>query len=135
MRSGDTLADALGRTVRYSRCTRRERQAISRLGVLSTVPSGAALAREGEPGREFVVVLTGGATVFSNGRAVSALLAGDHLGDVALLHDGISPATVRAATPMTLAVFGPAEFRTLLDRCPSIARVVLDTPAAGRRAA
>lgn len=129
MRTTDSVADGLGRTARYGTCSRRERQAISRASTWVEVPAGAVLAREGGLGREFVIVLTGGATVVSAGRAQSALLAGDHFGDVALLGRGANPATVVAETAMTLAVVSAAEFPGLLDASPAVARAVVGTLA------
>jgi CRP-like cAMP-binding protein len=134
MKRVDSVADALGRTARYGRCPRRERQVISQVSTRIDVPAGAVLARQGRPGREFAIVLTGGASVFADGRLASALLAGDHLGDVALLETGHSPATVVAETPMTLAVVGATEFNTLLERSPSVARAVLSSLASRLRA-
>jgi CRP/FNR family cyclic AMP-dependent transcriptional regulator len=135
MRSGDKVADALGRTVRYSKITRRERQAISQASTLIEVPAGTMLARQGAPGHEFVIVLTGAATVLTGNRVTSALLAGDHFGDVALLDNGTNPMSVVAETAMRLAVVGRTEFGSLLDRCPSVARAVLNTLAGRLRAA
>jgi CRP/FNR family cyclic AMP-dependent transcriptional regulator len=129
MRSVDSVADALGRTARYGKCGRRERQLISQASTRIDVPGGAVLAREGAAGREFVIVLTGGASVTSGGREISALLAGDHFGEFALLDDGINTATVVAHTPMALAVVSPGEFDGLLDRCPTLARAVLSSLA------
>lgn len=135
MRSADRIADALGRTARYGKCPRRELQAISRACTRIEVQPGTVLARQGEPGREFVIALTGGALVMVDGRDLSAILAGDHFGDVALLSDRINPATVVAETPMSLAVVGAAEFSGLLDRCPAVARAVLHTLTGRLRAA
>lgn len=129
MRSVDSVADALGRTARYGKCPRRERQVISQVSTRIDVPEGAVLAREGAPGHEFVIVLTGGASVTSGGREITALLAGDHFGDRALLDDGVSTVTIVAATPMALAVVSPGEFNGLLDRCPTLARNVLSSLA------
>jgi CRP/FNR family transcriptional regulator, cyclic AMP receptor protein len=133
MRSADIVADALGRTTRYGRCGRREQQAFSQASTHLAVPAGAVLAHRGSVGREFAIVLTG-AAVATAGRQESALLAGDHFGDVALLDAGPNPATVVAATPMTLAVVGPSEFSIVLERCPTIARAVLDGLAGRLRA-
>jgi CRP/FNR family transcriptional regulator, cyclic AMP receptor protein len=133
MRNIDSVADALARTARYGKCPRRERQVISAASTRIDVPEGAVLAREGGRGRELVIVLTGGASVSSGGREISALLAGDHFGDIALLDDGISDATVVAQTPMTLAVVNPGEFTGLLDRCPTLARAVLSNLASRMR--
>jgi CRP-like cAMP-binding protein len=128
MRAGDSVADALSRTVRYSKCDKRERRAISRACTLVDVPVGAVLAEEGMPARQFAIVLSGAATVVTGGRITSALLAGDHFGDVAVLDGASSPATVVAETPMRLAVVSPGEFVALLES-PTVARAVLDTLA------
>ena len=126
MRNRDSVADALGRTARYGNCARRERQAISQASTLLRVPAGTVLAREGTLHRQFVIVLAGGATVRRGERVTSALLAGDHFGDVGMFEDGPNPRSVVAETPMTLAVVGPAEFGPLLERSPSIAKAVID---------
>jgi len=133
MRRADTVADAIGRTTRYGKCSRRERRAFSQASTLLDVPAGAVLASEGSVGREFAIVLTG-AAVATTGCRESALLAGDHFGDVALLDGGVTPATVVAATPMTLAIVGPSDFPAVLDRCPTISRSVLDGLAERLRA-
>jgi CRP-like cAMP-binding protein len=125
MRRADTIADALGRTTRYGKCSRRERLAFSQASTLLDVPAGAVLTREGSVGRQFAIVLTG-AGVATTGRRESALLAGDHFGDIGLLDAGPVPATVVAATPMTLAVVSPRDFSLVLERCPTVARSVLD---------
>jgi CRP-like cAMP-binding protein len=135
MRNGDSVADALGRTARYGKCARRERQAISRSSTLLDVPAGAVLAREGTLHRQFVIVLAGAATVRRAGRVKSALLAGDHFGDVDLLEHGPNSATVVAETPMKIAVVGPTEFDALLERSPAVAKAVLGTLAAQVRTA
>jgi CRP-like cAMP-binding protein len=133
MRRADTVADALGRTTRYGKCSRRERQAFSQASTRLDVPAGTVLAREGNVGREFAIVLTG-AAVATSGSNESALLAGDHFGDLALLGAGPTPSTVVAATPMTLAIVGPSDFPVVLERCPTIARSVLDGLAGRLRA-
>lgn len=130
----DSVADALGRTARYGKCPRRERQAISQASTRVDVPAGAVLATQGRPGRQFFIVLTGAASVLQGGRVVSALLAGDHFGDAALLDGGRSWATVVAETPMALTVVGPNVFGALLERSPSVARAVLQTLAGHVRA-
>jgi CRP-like cAMP-binding protein len=102
---------------------------------LLDVPAGAVLAREGTLHRQFVIVLAGAATVQRAGRVKSALLAGDHFGDVSLFDDGPVSTTVVAETPMKLAVVGPSEFGSLLDRSPAVAKAVLGTLATQVRTA
>jgi CRP/FNR family transcriptional regulator, cyclic AMP receptor protein len=120
------VADALGRTARYGKCSRRERQAFSQASTLLDVPAGTVLTRFGSIAREFAIVLTGAATVARPGGREYGLLAGDHFGEVALLYGGPTQATVVAATPMKLAIVGPKDFETVLERCPTVVRAVLD---------
>jgi CRP-like cAMP-binding protein len=129
MKTADSMADALAGTAQYARCERRELQLISRACTRVDVPAGTVLAAEGARGLDFAIVLTGTATVRSGAHESSALHAGDHFGDVALIDEGPSMATVIAITPMTLAVVGPAEFSVLLERSPAVARAVLSTLA------
>ena len=129
MRNRDSVADALGCTTRYGKCARRERKAISQAATLLDVPTGAVLAHEGTLHRQFVIVLSGAATIRRGGRIKSALLAGDHFGDVDILDDSPNSSTVVAETPMRVAVVGPTEFGPLLERSPAIAKAVLGTLA------
>ncbi len=105
------------------------------MSTLIDVPAGAVLARQGSTAREFVIVLTGAATVVSDGRTTSGLLAGDHFGAIELLDRGANPATIFAETPMRLAVVGRAAFPALLDASPVLARTVLSSLASRVRAA
>jgi CRP-like cAMP-binding protein len=132
MRNRDSVADALGRTARYGNCPRRERQAISQASTLLEVPAGTVLAHEGTLHRQFVIVLSGGATVRMGDRVRSALLAGDHFGDVTKFDDGPSGVSVVAETPMKVAVVSAADFGPMLDSSPTLTRHVLAELAAKR---
>jgi CRP-like cAMP-binding protein len=129
MRTSDSVADALRRTARYGSITRRERQAISQAATRLDVPAGTVLASEGTLHRQFVIVLTGAATVRSNGQIKSALLAGDHFGDFEICNATSNTATVVAETEMSVAVVSPGEFDTLIERSPTLAKAVLETMA------
>ena len=130
----ERIEDQLAKVPLFSGLSKKELRLISQLATYLEEPAGTVLTEEGKPGHEFIIVLTGGASVTSRGREISALLAGDHFGDVALLDDGVSRATVVAQTPMTLAVVNPGEFAGLLDRCPTLARAVISSLATRVRA-
>lgn len=134
MAAGEGVAGRLGRTVRYGRCPRRERRTIEQLSVLLDVPAGTVLVRPGVPVPRFLVVLTGAASVLTDGQPTSALLAGDHFGEVSLLDGRPSPVAVVAETRMTLAAVAAADFATLLDRSPAVAQAVLHSLAGQVRA-
>lgn len=106
---------------------------IRHLGGMMTrldVPAGATITREGQPGRELVIVLDGTATVTRDGTTVAVVGPGDFQGEISLLDGGPRTATVVADTPMRLMVASRQEFTALLDETPAIARKMLPALAA-----
>lgn len=67
---------------------------------------GTTLARQGEPGDEVFLLLEGTVAVEVDGVTVAELAPGVLLGERALLRDGARTATLRAATPVRVAVAG-----------------------------
>jgi CRP/FNR family transcriptional regulator, cyclic AMP receptor protein len=55
---------------------------------------GRNLTRQGESGREFVVIVEGSADVVKDGRKINSLGAGDFLGEISLILD--APRTANA---------------------------------------
>lgn len=102
---------------------RELRQIASRADEID-VPAGYALTREGDRGREFVVLVEGSATVESDGRVIATLADGDFLGEIALLLYTARTATVRTTAPSRLLVVNERDFRTLVDDVPSFGREV-----------
>jgi CRP/FNR family cyclic AMP-dependent transcriptional regulator len=88
------------------------------------VPAGYTLTREGDRGREFVVLVEGSATVENEGRVIATLGDGDFLGEIALLLYTARTATVRTTTPSRLLVVNERDFHTLVDEVPSFGREV-----------
>ena len=87
-------------------CTKRELQTLSRLATEIDIPAGKVLTTEGEPGQEFMIVLSGTAVATVAGRQVATFGPGQFFGEIALLDPGLRTATVVAQTPMTIAVVG-----------------------------
>jgi CRP-like cAMP-binding protein len=77
----------------------------------------AILVREGEPAENFYVILTGEAEVLKREHGSDRLVSiaklgpGDHFGETALFHAVKRTATVRARTPMTVAMIKTREVR------------------------
>jgi ATP-binding cassette subfamily B protein len=79
------------------------------------VAPGGLVAREGEEGDRFYVVLSGVLAVSQDSRgARSVLRPGDHFGEVALTMHMPRTASVRALTPATVASCDQATFDEFL---------------------
>lgn len=109
----------------FSECTRKELKAISRLVTPVSISEGKVLVREGEPGREFMIIVEGTATVRRNGRKVASLGPGDFFGELAVLAGVPRTATVTADTKMVVEAMNRQEFSSLLDESPAMAKKIL----------
>ena len=125
--SHDDKADALGRAPLFQNLTRGELVELARLTEDVEVDEGKVLAREGDIGSEFFVIVDGEVDVTKAGSEVRRLGPGDFFGEIALIWD--SPrrtATVTAATPLRFFVLTRQAFRSLIDRHPDIESRVLE---------
>jgi CRP-like cAMP-binding protein len=109
----------------FSSCTKDELRMIASLTTMKDVASGAVLAEQGKPGREFFVVTEGSATASRNGAWLAELGPGSFFGELALLDGGPRTATVVADTDMTLLVLSRTEFKSLQFSAPSVAYKML----------
>jgi CRP-like cAMP-binding protein len=93
------------------------------------MPEGKVLTTEGDPGREFFVLIEGTADVRRKGRKVNTMGAGDFFGEIALVSNRPRTATVTATSPMRLLVITDRAFRELMRKTPSIQTKVLSALA------
>jgi CRP-like cAMP-binding protein len=89
------------------------------------MPSGRVLTREGEMGREFVVLVDGTAEVTKNGRRVNLLGAGDFLGEIALISGEPRTATVTTTSDADLLILTARSFARVTKEMPSVQASVL----------
>lgn len=129
MRSSRRKTDAIANVMLFSGCDKKELGAIASLATEVEVGGGTVLAREGEIGREFYVILDGKARVTIGDKEVATLGPGEFFGEMSLLDQGPRVATVVAETPMELVVLDPREFTSLVEQHPGVARKVLKTMA------
>jgi CRP-like cAMP-binding protein len=125
--SHDDKADALGRAPLFQNLSRSDLVQLAKLTEDLEVEEGKVLAREGDLGSEFFVIVDGEVAVTKDGRDLRRLGAGDFFGEIALIWD--SPrrtATVTAATPLRFFVLTRQAFRSLIDHHPDIERNVLE---------
>ena len=88
------------------------------------------MTRQGEPGREFFVILEGSADVRRRGRKINSLKPGDFFGEIALVTSVPRTATVAATSPVRALVVTDREFRHLLEQSPDIKTRVMQAMAA-----
>ena len=124
-----SIDNTLAKIPLFKECTKKELQAVSRLVTPVGVKAGKVLTKEGDAGREFMIIASGTATVRRKGRKITTLGPGDFFGELALLAGVPRTATVIAETDMVVEALNRAEFATLLDESPSIARKVLSAVA------
>lgn len=116
-------------------CSRKQLRAIARISEVLEVPAGSVLARRGDPGDEFFLILDGSANVLRNGRKIATLGRGQYFGELSLLDRGPRSATVKAATDLDVLVLGQREFGGVLDSVPALSRKLLAAMASRLRAA
>lgn len=121
----DTKVELLKGVPLFSGCSKAELQRIAALADELDLADGATLIREGERGREFIVVVEGSVRVTRDGKTVRDLGAGDFIGEIALVSDVPRTATVTASSPVRLLVVTDRAFRALIEQMPSIATKVL----------
>ena len=110
-------------------CTDDELRQIDSVADEVSMPAGRALVRQGELGREFVVIVDGEVSVERDGEVVATLGAGAHFGELALLVDHPRNATVVAATDLRLEVIDRRGFQNLLDNSPHLTKNLLHSLA------
>ena len=111
----------------FAGCSKAELQRIASLADELDLGEGATLIREGERGREFIVIVEGTVRVTRGGKKLRDLSAGDFIGEIALVSDVPRTATVTATSPVRLLVVTDRAFRDLIERMPSIATKVLQS--------
>ena len=124
--SGSTIDPFVGDSPLFSDLSKKERKAISRLFTPPlTVAQGTVLAREGELGREAMLISSGTARVERDGNKVATLGPGEFFGELALLTGARRIAMVTAETDMVVAALSRQEFAALLDTSPKLAQKIL----------
>lgn len=123
----DRKVELLREVPLFAGCSKAELQRIAALADELDLAEGATLIREGERGREFIVVVDGTVRVTRGGKKLRDLGSGDFIGEIALVSDVPRTATVAATSPVRLLVITDRAFRSLLEQVPSIATKVLQS--------
>jgi CRP-like cAMP-binding protein len=125
--SHDTKADALGEAPLFNTLSRRDLVELAKVTEDMEVEAGKVLAREGDIGQEFFVIVDGEVSVSKDGQEVRRLGQGDFFGEIALVWESARrTATVTAESPLRFFVLTRQSFRSLIEHQPEIERCVLE---------
>ncbi len=119
--------DALRKVPLFRGLSRRHLGQIARHADEVKLDSGKVLARQGEHGLEFLLIVDGSARVERNGKLIARLGAGDFFGEMSLMDRKPRTATVIAEAPVVLLVVHRRSFGHLLDTVPGLQKKVLLT--------
>lgn len=121
----DTKVEALKRSPLFADLSNKELEEIAQISEDMEVGEGTVLARQGEAGHEFFVVLEGDVEITRDGQHVDPRGGADFFGEVALVADVPRTATLTAKTPVRLFVLTTQGFRSLMARNPDVELKVL----------
>ena len=121
--------DRLAKIPLFQNLSAKQLAAVDGLVTTIDVAAGRELIRQGEPGREFLVVVSGEAEVRRDGEVIARRGPGTFFGEMALLLDRPRNASVVARTPMTIDVIDRQDFRRLLEEFPDLYAPLLEATA------
>jgi len=113
----------------FARLSRKELEQVAALADEIDFPAGKTIIREGERGREFFVLLDGGADVIRGGQRIAHLAKGDFVGEIAVIARIPRTATVKTTDPTRALVVTDQALRGLLRKMPDMQLKVLQAVA------
>lgn len=99
------------------------------------IPTGEALFREGEIGKQMYVLSTGTAEIIVNNRVVENLQHGNIVGELGIVSPGPRSATVIAVSDCEFVAIDEKRFQYLVQQTPFFATQVMRVLAERLRAA
>ena len=119
----------------FEELSTKELKSIAGAGKEVTHRQGSVLAREGDSGVGFFLILDGEVSVALAGRPLRKMVPGDFFGEISLLDGGPRTATCTAQTEVTTLGITPWTFKRLIEQNPSIASKMLKVMAQRLRSA
>jgi CRP/FNR family transcriptional regulator, cyclic AMP receptor protein len=109
----------------FEYCTREELDALQRVATPIDVSAGKVVAKQGETGQEFFVIVEGHAEATRGRTAVGTLGPGSFFGEMSLLERKPRAATVTTLEPTTLLVVTARDFDMVVKTMPTVDRKML----------
>jgi CRP-like cAMP-binding protein len=99
--------------------SKKDLAAVAKIADELDFPAGKELITEDALGKQFFILLEGHADVRRRGRKINTLGPGDFFGEISLLTDHLTTATVTTASPATVVIITRTNFKRLLREAPS----------------
>lgn len=129
MSAKDEKLEVLAAVPLFAELGKKELQRVGELTDIMALPSGRVLMRQGEIGREMMVLIDGTVSVSRDGAVIAERGPGEVLGEMALLSDAPRSATVTLTSEARLLVVARREFNTLMDEMPSVRAQIMESLA------
>jgi CRP/FNR family cyclic AMP-dependent transcriptional regulator len=124
------IDEDLARVPLFAELSKAQLRALSALATPITVHPGRVLMREGEAGKELMVIVEGKAEVQRGGNVIATRGPGDFFGEIALLLDLPRTASVIAQSEMKIEVIDRRSFKVFLQDNPQLYEPLLQATAA-----
>jgi CRP/FNR family cyclic AMP-dependent transcriptional regulator len=130
MRLGkDSKIELIRRVPLFSRLSKKGLEDVAHIADELDLPSGKVMAKEGDRGREFFVLLDGEAEVTKGEERINTMRKGDFFGEIALVTQMPRTASVTATSDVRVLVITERDFAALLKRTPEVSRCVAEALA------
>jgi len=123
------VTEALTRLPLFAGCPPGELQRVVRYAHEERAAAGEPIVTQGERGDLFFAVLEGTVDVEREGSVLRTFGPGDFFGETALIAHAPRNASIRATTPVRLAVLPARDFRASVGRFPAVYDAVLQAVA------
>jgi len=125
----DKKVDIIKKVPLFSRLDKKGLENIARIADELDLPSGKVMAKEGDRGREFFILLSGEAEVTKGDQRINTMRQGDFFGEIALVTKMPRTATVTATTDVRVLVITERDFSAMLKRSPEVGHAVAEALA------
>ena len=128
-RRADSKIELLKQVPLFAGLSKKALGEVAKIADEIDLPEGKQLIREDEPGRQFFILLNGEADVRRKGRKLNTMEAGDFFGEISLVTERPTTATVTLTEPSTALVISRPAFRRMLLSQPGVQLQVLEALA------
>jgi len=121
----DAKIELLRHVSLFAGCSKRELGEIALITDEIDFKAGKTLITQGEPGRQFYVIIEGEVGVSRDGEALPRRGGSEFFGEISLVSGVPATATVTTTSPTRALVISQRNFKTLLERSPNIQMRIL----------